>query len=199
MYSSRRLLATSSSSGRGALGGGFSKDNLTEWAAREWGEVAEPGHYIDLHSHKISPECAAVLERHSRPSTAMSRAFFGSSVFAPERFLVSTLGFSKNDILPSVFRKGDSYLFFTATESTPHELILGWKLGQSRGCTMLAVDPRARLVYLGSGIEKADYHRGVLFRKILTPFHIFYSNLLIKGMVKELEDECAKLESPGSG
>ena len=60
-------------------------------------------------------------------------------------------------------------------------------MGKSRGCTMLAVDPTMRRVYLGSGIAYDSYHKGFVFQRILTPFHLYYSNLLLKGMVELLE------------
>jgi hypothetical protein len=187
---SRRLLATS---GRGALAGGFTKDNLTQWAEREWGlkDSSIGGHYVDLLKHKVSPQCAAMLETHPHPSSALANAFFQSAPFTPERIIVTTLGITKTNNLPTVFRPGDSYLFWTAKDVTPHEIILRWKLGSSQGFTMVALDPRARFVYFGSGIEYADLHQGFLFRKIMTPFHMFYSNLLIKGMVAKLEEQPA--------
>jgi hypothetical protein len=188
---SRRLLATS---GRGALAGGYSKDNLVQWADREWGlkdsRVGE--HYVDLLKHKVSPQCAAMLETHPHPSSALIRAFFQSTPFTPERIFITTLGLRKDTNLPTVFRRDDSYLFWTARDVTPHEVILCWEMGSNRGFTMVAVDPRARFVYFGSGIQHADFHEGILFRKILTPFHVFYSNLLIKGMVAKLEEQTDK-------
>lgn len=128
-----------------------------------------------------------MLENHSHPSSTVSRALFQSKPFAAERFLLSALG--KNSELPLVFKRGESFLFFKAEDVSPHEMILTWKLGSSRGCTMLAVDPRLRKVYLGSGIEKADYHQGFLFQRVMLPFHLFYSNLLMKGIVEGLEQQ----------
>ena len=66
---SARSFSSSSSQGqsRGALAGGFSKENFAGWAQREWGEVdtsnnKEPDHYIDLFSAKVSGPCAAIAE-----------------------------------------------------------------------------------------------------------------------------------------
>ena len=188
---SRRLLATT---GRGALAGGFTKDNLTEWAIREWGrkDSSIGGHYVDLLKHQISPQCAAMLESHRHPSSALTRALFQSTPFALERILVTTLGIgsssNNNNILPTKFQPGDSYLFWTAKDVTPHEIILCWALGSSCGFTMLGVDPKLKMVYFGSGVRSSSYHQGFLFQKILIPCHLFYSNLLIKGMVAKLEE-----------
>ena len=184
-----RNLATSAS--RGTLGGGFSRDNLAEWTKRNWGDAnggsdETGGHYVDLLSHKISARCAAMLEKDSHPSSTVCRAFYQSKAFTPERWLAST--FKKNNELPLVFKRDVSYLFWTTADASPHEVILSWKLGPSRGCTMLAVDPRQRLVYLGSGIQHWPGQDGFLFRRILLPFHVLYSNLLIKSMVQELEN-----------
>lgn len=54
------------------------------------------------------------------------------------------------------------------------------------------MDPKRRMVYFGSGIRHSCYHQGLLFQKILVPFHLFYSNLLIKGMAAKIEEQADK-------
>ena len=192
---SERSFSSSASLGqsRGALAGGFSKENLADWAKREWGDVGatstsqQPDHYVDLHSAKISGACAAMLEEHSHPSSAVGRTMFQSNQFTPERWIWSALMPSSNRDLPEVFQRTGSYLVFHVTDVTPHELIFKWTGGRASGCTMVAVDPRTRRIYLGSGIKSASFLEGTFFRQVLTPLHIRYSRFLLQGAVEQLE------------
>ena len=197
--SSTRSFSSSSSQGqsRGALAGGFSKENFAGWAQREWGKAdvsddKEPDHYIDLFAAKISGPCAAMLEQHPHPSSALARAMFQSIRFTPERWILSIFIPSANRELPDVFQRKSSYLMFHAADVSPHEIIFKWS---ATGCTMLAVDPKVRRCYLlGSGIKSSRFLAGSLFQKILTPLHIRYSQFLIDGAVNELERQAEELE-----
>ena len=195
--SSSSSSSTSSSPSRGALAGGFSRENLAAWAQREWGEMnqvdseKEPDHYVDLFSAEISGQCATMLEQHPHPASALARAMFQSNQFAMERLLLSIfMASDKGKVLPEVFKQKSVYLMFHVSEVTPHEIIFKWS---ATGCTMLAVNPRVRKVYLGSGIKSSTFLDGMLFQKILAPLHIRYSKFLVQGIVTQLEHQAKGL------
>lgn len=207
LASKRSFSVASQGQSRGAISGGFSKGNLAAWANREWGDACtrattdqqqqqqrqQPDHYTDLLSAKISGPCALMLEEHCHPSSALARAMFQSNQFAPERWILSTLMPSINRDLPQTFKRKMSYLIFNATDATPHELIFQWSGPSSSGCTMLAVDPKIRRIYLGSGIKSASFLESAVFRQILTPAHIQYSQFLLQGAVEQLEQQVATM------
>ena len=46
----------------------------------------------------------------------------------------------------------------------------------------------------GTGIEKSPLIERFVFRYVLLPFHLFYANLLLKGMANQLEKETSSQE-----
>lgn len=197
IFITRRYFTKSSSAaaaGRGALPGGFSKENLVAWSKRQWGESQIPGedHYVDLFSHKISSPCAEMLGKHSHPSSAVGHALFShhSNHFKAKHTLLTLISPNSPKEVPQMFQRGDAFLLWTVRDVTPHELICEWELGKRvLGFTMLALDPRLRKIYLGSGLEATELQKGSLFRSYLLPMHVAYSKFLLKGMAEHLEQQ----------
>ena len=193
---------------RGALPGGYSKEGLKYWASEYWNplktqskrrrshrEHHEIPYYCDLYSHRVSNESINWLEEQSNPSAHLTRAFFGSTHFAPERVLLTLLykGQSKcnRELDELYFNKEDQYLAWTVQVNAPYELILTYDLGFMRGCTMIAFDPSLRKVYHGNCIDIDADHLSPIWG-IAIGLHQWYANFLLKGMVLQLEKAVLK-------
>ena len=167
----------------GALPGGFSKEALSQWAQYTWNDTKEP--YVDLFSAKISLECTEYLKHQSNPSSDLTKCFFGSNRFLPERCML-TLIFRENYALPDVFSTDSKFLAWSAAVNTPLETICTWELRQTViGCTMIGFDPQLRRVYHGNCIH-SSFADNDWFKASL-PFHNNYAQFLLNGMVNQIE------------
>ena len=193
-----------SSKSRGALAGGFTKEGLKYWASQHWEsskeerhrrpsmltEVDHPPYYCDLYSQKVSIGCINWLEEQSNPSVLLTRAFFGSAHFMPERLLITPFYYDRsttNTIQEANLNTNDQYLAWTVQVRAPHELILTYDIGYIRGCTMIAFDPSLRKVYNGNCLDLVDADNASPLWKLILGFHQWYAQFLLKGMVLELE------------
>ena len=209
---------------RSTLPGGFTKQGLLQWCLiTEFGadgyqnltsqvlrrrrrqlelmdDYAQP--YTDLFSKRVSSECNEYLWAHHSPSDVLGRAFFGSTNFAGERMVLSSLNSmlslypEENNAatLPDKFNLGDTYLQWKVTMKAPLELICSWNVEKLniKGCTMMAFDPSLRYVYHGNCIDMAnDKLRGEL-PQMGIKMHEKYANFLLDGMVHELESIATK-------
>ena len=169
----------------GALPGGFTKEALSQWAQHTWKDSKEP--YVDLYSEKISPECTEYLKHQSNPSSDLTKCFFGSNRFLPERCML-TLIFRENYILPDVFNTDSKFLAWNVAAHTPLETICTWELRQTvKGCTMIGFDPQLRRIYHGNCIH-SSFADNDMFRAML-PLHNNYAKFLLNGMVNQIEDQ----------
>jgi hypothetical protein len=168
---------------RGALAGGFTKESLQGWARDFWKE--ENVRFVDLHSQKVSSQCSDWLNVHPNPSSQLARAFYGSIQFLPERMLLTPFCYS-NSTLPHKDEKiqlGHQFLLWKVVVDSPHEMILEWSVnGKGLGCTMVAFDPSLRKVYQGNCLKFEP-------NSISTKLHTWYAQLLLGGMVQQLEQE----------
>lgn len=167
---------------RGALAGGFSKEALQEWASNFWKEDSVK--FVDLYSQKVTPKCATWLNDHSGPSSQLTRAFFGSWVFLPERLLLTPFSYPHVTLPDGKIRNGQQFLLWKVVVDSPHEMILEWSVrGKALGCTMVAFDPSLRKVYHGNCLK---------FETGSTPnaIHAWYAQTLLGSMVQALETGC---------
>jgi hypothetical protein len=198
-----------SSKSRGALAGGFTKEGLKYWASQHWKpskaetqprssrltEDETPPYYCDLYSHKVSRKCINWLEEQSNPSVLLTRAFFGSTYFTPEKILFTPFFHAQStssSIKDAPLNMNDQYLAWTVQVTAPHELILTYDLGTNRGCTMIAFDPSLQKVYTGNCID-IDPDKASRLWNVLLYFHHWYANFLLKGMVLQLEKTVSKV------
>lgn len=210
-----RLLSSSSTTiknhHQGALPGGFSKESLQQWATLHWSEsIIDDSRssrqrqrqiiqnqqqevdtnklpYVDLFSKRLSNESIEYLNRQKYPSNELLSCFFGSKYFTLERMLLSPFYFNQKKKTPLELRLNDQYLVWSIKVHSPLEIICTWELNDNvKGCTMIAYDPSLRKVYHGNCINSTINQSG-LFRLLLLPAHEKYAQLLLNGMVEEIE------------
>lgn len=168
----------------GALAGGFTSEALQQWAAHHWDDKNEP--YADLFYRKASPASIEYLNAQKHPSSELTKCFFTSNHFTPERLIISPLFPNRTKNLPEVFFLNEQYLAWTVVVQTPLELICTWQLNETvKGCTMIAYDPSLRRVYNGNCIHSSVTNNRIY--QALLPFHTKYANLLLSGMTQELD------------
>ena len=178
---------------KGSLGGGFTKQGLQQFGKRTWEQKNETkildDPYADLFHIKISVPCSAWLDSHNDPSAELGRAYFGSPRFYPERMLLWLLSPFLFDTmhLPQEFRKGDSFLVWEVASKSPLELICSWNLGNIKGLTMVAFDPKLRRLYHGNCIDSVTSESSVF--KTSVPLHSLYAKYLLGGMKNMLENK----------
>jgi hypothetical protein len=173
-------------SSKGSLGGGFTQQGLQQFANRAWNETQDQDPYTDLFHIKLSAPCNTWLDSHDDPSAELGKAFFGSTRFYPERMLLTPFLQDKKH-LPEEFREGDKFLAWEVTSKSPLELICSWNLGNTKGFTMMAFDPKLRRLYHGSCVDRISSGRGHF--KLLIPFHVIYAKFLLHGMKNVLENK----------
>ncbi len=171
----------------GALPGGFTQEALAQWAQHTLKDDKEP--YADLFSESISFDCNEYLKHQPHPSSDLTKCFFGSNRFIPERYLLTPFFFRNNNHnLPNVFSTNEKFLAWTVIVHSPLETICTWEFGQSvKGCTMIGFDPKLRRVYHGNCIhssvtDKAFFHASL-------PIHVRYAKFLLNGMVYKIESQ----------
>jgi hypothetical protein len=164
---------------RGALAGGFTQEALHQWAIRHWKD--DDVKYVDLFSCKINDQCANWLNDHPYPSSEITRAFFGSYWFLPERILLSSICYPHVRLPKGPIRQGQKFLLWTVVVDSPHEKILEWQIGGTSigGATMVAFDPTLRKVYHGNCIK---FKVGSIGAEL----HKWYAQRLLHGMVNKL-------------
>ncbi len=196
----------------GALPGGFSKEALSQWAHLTWKNEDDSSHtsngrlnrrrntmsydeddldgqqrhYVDLFSEKISLECTEYLKHQIHPSSDLTKCFFGSYRFLPERCVLTPF-FHNHSTLPNIFSSSTRFLAWTVKVDTPLETICTWEFYGFRGCTMVGFDPSLRRVYHGNCIHFSAT-KSALFIKLL-PVHERYACFLLNGMVYEIEKQ----------
>ena len=205
-----------------ALPGGFNADGLREWAVltdfgadgyeqlksqemrrrrrhmEDEDDTKLP--YVDLFSQKVSNECSEYLARHPSPSDLLGRAFFGSNVFIGEKIaslsMNAALSLFPNDAttLPTHFKANDQYLHWKVTMKAPLEMICSWELKalNFKGVTMLAYDPSLRKAYHGNCIDVAEGEIDGFIPEMAVQMHVKYAEILLSGLVNELEKDCKK-------
>lgn len=186
----------------GALGGGYSKENLAYFAASHFAERRRRRKiqdevdedelpYADMFNQQISSDTNEWLKSHPSPSVVLARSFFASAAFAPERTILSLATSGPGKALPDVsFNVGDSHLLWTVAAKSPLEIILTWELeslGLAKGVTQLAFDPSLRRVYQGNALNQVP-----AWAESLIPLHERYANYLLQGMVDEIENAALK-------
>lgn len=168
----------------GALAGGFTSEALQQWATHHWDDKNGP--YVDLFYEKVSPASIEYLNEQKHPSSELTKCYFTSNQFIPERFLISPVFPSGVRDLPEVFSLNEQYLAWTVAVQTPLEIICTWQLNETvKGCTMIAYDPVLRRVYNGNGIHSSVTNNSIFHATL--PFHTKYAKLLLSGMAQELE------------
>ena len=174
---------------QGALPGGFSCEALSQWAVNHWCDEGEP--YVDLFHKKVPQHCIEYLNSQTYPSSELTKCFFGSNKFVPERILLTQSQlFKEYTDVPTVFSIDTKYLAWTVASESPLEIICTWEFSEMKGCTMIAYDPQLRRVYNGHGIHSSAT-KSSLFQA-LVPFHRNYADLLFSGMVEEIERKSKK-------
>jgi hypothetical protein len=168
-----------------ALGGGFSRASLGRFAQQGFAESSRSTPYADLFARKISPELAERLSADPDATSLLARSFFGSSCFAPERWLLATC--VSNHELPATFLLNESFLLWKCVAKTPQEIIFEWQAAGCMGYTQLAFDPAYKKVFHGNSLPSKVVDTSA-FQAIL-PFHTQYAQWLADCMVRELESQ----------
>ena len=186
----------------GALGGGYSKENLAYFAASHFAERRKRRRiedevdedelpYADMFNQQISSDANEWLKSHPSPSVVLARSFFDSTAFAPERTILSLSTNGPGKALPDMsFNVGESHLLWTVAVKSPLEIILTWELeslGFAKGATQLAFDPSLRRVYQGNALDQVPE-----WAASLVPLHERYAKYLLQGMVDEIESAAVK-------
>ena len=186
----------------GALGGGYSKENLAYFAASHFAERRKRRRiedevdedelpYADMFNQQISSDANEWLKSHPSPSVVLARSFFDSAAFAPERTILSLSTNGPGKALPDMsFNVGESHLLWTVAVKSPLEIILTWELeslGFAKGATQLAFDPSLRRVYQGNALDQVPE-----WATSLVPLHERYAKYLLQGMVDEIESAAVK-------
>ena len=186
----------------GALGGGYSKENLAYFAASHFAERRKRRRiedevdedelpYADMFNQQISSDANEWLKSHPSPSVVLARSFFDSAAFAPERTILSLSTNGPGKALPDMsFNVGESHLLWTVAVKSPLEIILTWELkslGFAKGATQLAFDPSLRRVYQGNALDQVPE-----WAASLVPLHERYAKYLLQGMVDEIESAAVK-------
>ena len=201
-----RLLRT-----KGALGGGFTKEGLEQYAKQLWQqpeqkekqEEKEDVIQTDMYSTKLSISCSNWLNQHDiDTSSQLANSYFGSKQFFVERIILSFILPSthpqNNTIttVPETFHLHDNFLVWKVTSKTPLELICSWEKGNFKGLTMFGFSPQTRRLYHGNCIS---FHPTILssqptkiFFHLMNQFHIFYAKQLLHGMATSLEHKYTK-------
>ena len=195
----------------GALGGGYSKENLAYFAASQFAEHDKSKRrrrrriedeveenelpYADMFHQRISSDANEWLMSHPSPSVVLARSFFASAAFAPERTILTLATGGQSKATPDIaFNVGEGHLLWTVVVKSPLEMILTWELeslGLAKGATQLAFDPSLRRVYQGNALNHVP-----AWAESLIPLHERYAKYLLQGMVDEIES--AALKSGGS-
>ena len=190
----------------GALGGGYSKENLAYFAASHFAERRKRRRiedevdedelpYADMFNQQISSDANEWLKSHPSPSVVLAQSFFASAAFAPERTILSLATSGPGKALSDIsFNVGESHLLWTVAVKSPLEIILTWELeslGLAKGATQLAFDPSLRRVYQGNALNQVP-----AWAESLIPLHERYAKYLLQGMVDEIES--AAIKSGGS-
>ena len=188
----------------GALGGGYSKENLAYFAASHFAERRKRRRiedevdedelpYADMFNQQISSDANEWLKSHPSPSVVLAQSFFASAAFAPERTILSLATSGPGKALPDTsisFNVGESHLLWTVAVKSPLEIILTWELeslGLTKGATQLAFDPSLRRVYQGNALNQVP-----AWAESLIPLHERYAKYLLQGMVDEIESAAIK-------
>ena len=186
----------------GALGGGYSKENLAYFAASHFAERRKRRRiedevdedelpYADMFNQQISSDANEWLKSHPSPSVVLARSFFDPAAFAPERTILSLSTIGPGKALPEMsFNVGESHLLWTVAVKSPLEIILTWELeslGFAKGATQLAFDPSLRRVYQGNALDQVPE-----WATSLVPLHERYAKYLLQGMVDEIESAAVK-------